>query len=297
MHAWEQIQITIDYIENNLDKDLSITLLSDLASLSPFYYQRLFHRLVEKPVKEYIRLRRLAIASKMLLESNRRIIDIAIDLGFETHEHFTHVFKSSYGMSPSEYRKNHPSLNVMNKPNLLLNYVLIDEGVPLITEDIVLEVNRKEVNEDVTYSGFTKKLALQYGASLGIDPGIDILDSLWNDAHSYKEKNKSKVISEEEIGVMLPCQEKGFYNYFSGLHLNDDSIDEWILTKGKYIVCTFEGEDFNALVNDALYKAQRYMFSVWLPTHHIKIKPFCVEYYSEHNEKTTKMELLMKIKE
>lgn len=42
MHAWEQIQITIDYIEQHLSEDIDIESLSKIAALSPFYYQRLF---------------------------------------------------------------------------------------------------------------------------------------------------------------------------------------------------------------------------------------------------------------
>lgn len=53
MHAWEQIQITIDYIENNLNEEICIAALAEKAGLSQFYYQRLFHRLVKKTVAEY----------------------------------------------------------------------------------------------------------------------------------------------------------------------------------------------------------------------------------------------------
>ena len=41
MHAWEQIQKTLDYIDENLGEPLGIEQLSEMAALSPFYYQRL----------------------------------------------------------------------------------------------------------------------------------------------------------------------------------------------------------------------------------------------------------------
>lgn len=47
MHAWEAIQTTLDYIETHMDEDLKIEALAELAALSPFYYQRLFSRLVK----------------------------------------------------------------------------------------------------------------------------------------------------------------------------------------------------------------------------------------------------------
>jgi len=64
MHAWESIQRVIDHIEANLDEEMEINKLAEIAYLSPFYFQRLFSRLVKKPVREYIKLRRLALACK-----------------------------------------------------------------------------------------------------------------------------------------------------------------------------------------------------------------------------------------
>ena len=58
MHAWEQIQESIEFIESHLGEELSIRDLAEKAALSPFYYQRLFRRLVKKPAAEYIRLRK-----------------------------------------------------------------------------------------------------------------------------------------------------------------------------------------------------------------------------------------------
>ncbi|MFD1899629.1 AraC family transcriptional regulator [Enterococcus termitis] len=47
MHAWEAIQKSIDYIESNLTEEVSIEKLAEMAGLSPFYFQRLFSRLVQ----------------------------------------------------------------------------------------------------------------------------------------------------------------------------------------------------------------------------------------------------------
>lgn len=303
MHAWEQIQITIDYIENHLNEEICIAALAKKAGLSQFYYQRLFHRLVKKPVAEYIKLRRMAKAVDLLLDKKQRILDIALELGFATHEHFSRTFKNTYGMTPNEYRKNPETLNRMTKPELLLNYVLIDEGVPLITNGIVIEINRKHFDLDSAYTGFTRKLPLEYGAGLGSDPGVDVLSNLWDEVHAYKKQVQKIVVSSEEIGVVLPCSEKGFYNYFAGIHVNANNCEiknnlvQWIQPQGEYIVCSFESENFDFLVTDALYKAQQYIFSTWLPNHKLQIEAFCLEYYETHTPETTKMEIWMKIKE
>lgn len=71
MHAWEAIQKTLDHIEANLAETIEIDELAKVAALSPFYYQRLFTRLVKSSVREYIKLRRLAVAATYLQEQQR----------------------------------------------------------------------------------------------------------------------------------------------------------------------------------------------------------------------------------
>lgn len=105
-------------IDKHLGEELAIDNLAEMASLSPFYYQRLFKRLVKKPVGEYIKLRRMGKATEALLQKDSRILDIALELGFTSHEHFTRTFKETFGMTPEEYRRNPTTLNRMTKPEL-----------------------------------------------------------------------------------------------------------------------------------------------------------------------------------
>ncbi len=90
MHAWESIQKVLEYIEDNLSQSHSSEELAKIAALSPFYFQRLFSRLVGKPVREYVKLRRLARASKSLGGKQSRILDIALDCGFGSHARDVH---------------------------------------------------------------------------------------------------------------------------------------------------------------------------------------------------------------
>ena len=153
MHAWEAIQKTLEHIEERISEDFKIEELADIAALSPFYYQRLFSRLVKKPVREYIKLRRLACAAEMLNSTQNRIIDIAAETGFGSHEVFTRAFKENYGITPSEYRNNKTKLIHFQKPDLLLGYIMIDEGVPLISDGMVLEINRKTLKNPINFIG------------------------------------------------------------------------------------------------------------------------------------------------
>lgn len=298
MHAWEQIQETIEFIENHLSSEISIDSLAKRAALSPFYYQRLFSRLVKKPVAEYIKLRRMAKATDTLLQKERRILDIALDLGFSSHEHFTRTFKDTFGMTPEEYRSNPRPLNHLTKPELLLHYTLVDEGVPLITNGIVLEVSRCRLTHPLRFIGLEKKMPAQFVEGLGTESGVNPLDTLWRDFHKQKVSEPALDDDAEEIGVSHPCAEEGCFMYFAGAKAAADTPDGyagWELPMGEYVVCTFEAENFEALVMDALYKAEQYLYGTWLPSHKLQTEPFCAERYESHTPKTTRMEVWLKL--
>ena len=299
MHAWEQIQQTIEYIEEHLCENISIDSLAKLAALSPFYYQRLFRRLVKKPVAEYIKLRRLAKATEALTQKDQRILDIALELGFSSHEHFTRIFKDTFGMTPEDYRKNPQTLNRMIKPELLLHYTLVDEGVPLITEGIILEIHRRQLTQPIHFIGLEKKMPVSFIDGLGTESGIDPLDTLWMDFHQKKVTELGLNSGIEEIGVSYPCTETGYFHYFAGGNAGKKTIRNgyasWELPQGEYVVCTFEAENFVSLVMDALYKAQHYLFNTWLPRHKLQTSAFCAERYESHTLKTGIMEIWMRL--
>ena len=60
----------------------------------------------------------------------------------------------------------------MTKPELLLHYTLIDEGVPLITDGIVLEINRRQVKEPIRFIGMEKTMPVQLQPVWGRSPEL-----------------------------------------------------------------------------------------------------------------------------
>lgn len=301
MHAWEQIQQTIEFIETHLEEEINIEQLAKIAALSPFYYQRLFRRLVHKPVAEYAKLRRMAKAADTLLQKDKRILDVAVDLGFSSHEHFSRTFKDTFGLTPDEYRKHPQTLNRMTKPELLLQYVLVDEGVPLITDGMVLEVTRTNLTEPVCFIGKKKEVPLALLNGLGTESGVDPLAAIWQGFHEQKETVLGFTADTEEIGVTSSGLQEGYFSYFAGAKSIPekvaDGFERWELPTGKYIVCSFEAESFEALVMDALYKAQQYVYNTWLPNHKLQTEAFCAERYASHSPQTTSMQVWLKCKE
>jgi AraC family transcriptional regulator len=294
MHAWEQIQLTVDYIEEHLSEEIKIEDLAKLASLSQFYFQRLFSRLVKRPVNEYVKLRRLAKASEAMLDKNKRILDIALDVGFSSHETLTRAFKDAYGITPEEFRANPVRLNNFVKPQLLLNYTLVDENVPLLANGIVLEIARRNIPSSQYFIGLTAEEPISQMPGSG-ETGVDTLGKLWDTFHKSKPAIQGLKENGDELGATFAGKKEGYYCYFAGAEavLNEpiEGYDLWELPQGEYIVCSFEAEDFEHLVMDAVYKAHKYLFETWLPNHKLAAKPFAVERYASHNPETTSMEV------
>ena len=300
MHAWEAIQKTLDYIEEHIVEEIKIEDLADIASLSLFYYQRLFSRLVKRPVRDYIKLRRMAMVLEVLQNKNNRILDIALEYGFGSHETFTRAFKEVYGMTPEQYRRKPISLNQFDKPDLLLGYTLIDEGVPLISEGLVLEINRKIVEEPISFIGVSGYVPIAEQLPVGETTGIDVPGEIWRQFH--QEKNRINRISNgREIGVAyLGDAPEGCFTYFAGAEaesgVTDDNFQMWQLPAREYIVCGFEAKDFTELVTVALNKAIKYS-GLWLEKHNLLMDVFAPELYYSSAPEASYMELLIPFKQ
>ena len=101
----QSLQKAMDYIEKNLTRDISYYDIAREAGISVPHFYRLFKRLTGDTVGAYILRRRISLAANDLADSNKSIVSIALEYGFESHDVFTRAFKRVYGMSPSKYRK------------------------------------------------------------------------------------------------------------------------------------------------------------------------------------------------
>jgi len=284
IHAWESIQKVIDYIEDNLYEEIAIDELADIAALSQFYFQRLFARLVKKPVREYIKLRRLAGATASLVSKESRVIDIATEYGFGSRETFSRAFKETYGLSPSEYKNKPVALNFFDKPNLLFNYVMIDEGVPLITEGIVLEYNRIFLDRPVYFLGLEDFWQFKPGKMLGERPGISGPAVIWDRFHSVIG-NIPCIPYGRQIGVSYHGDAPdGCSTYFVGAETELATISEsdpcyksWELPSRDYVVCRYEAPDHDRLIA-SLGKMMKFT-RFWLKGHGLRADGFFPEIY------------------
>ena len=109
MYEWHKnVQKIVDEIDvcikNQNDEALTLEYLADNLGYSEFYISRKFKEISGMQFRDYLRYRRLAFALKEVRDTEKGILDIALNYGFSSHEAFTRAFKEAYGVTPSEYR-------------------------------------------------------------------------------------------------------------------------------------------------------------------------------------------------
>jgi AraC family transcriptional regulator len=101
----ERISRVCEYIHQNLNEVLTLEVMSDVAAFSKYHFHRVFAAYTGMSVTRFIQLARLKRASfQLAFEKDKRIIDIALEAGFESPEAFARAFKRNFDQSPSQFR-------------------------------------------------------------------------------------------------------------------------------------------------------------------------------------------------
>jgi AraC family transcriptional regulator len=101
----KRFQKVLDFVETHLEDELTVDRLSDVAAFSKYHFHRQFSAIFGVGVHKYVQLLRLKRASyELAFRESRRVIDVAMESGYESHEAFSRAFKKSFGQTPSEFR-------------------------------------------------------------------------------------------------------------------------------------------------------------------------------------------------
>ena len=159
MTDWiEGFQASIDYIEQNLTKELDIGKIAKKAALSSFYYQRIFGAMCGMTVGEYIRERRMTLAAQELAGSDCKVIDIALKYGYDSPDSFTKAFQRFHGITPAQAREK--GVNLRSLAPLHIKITL--EGGTMLDYKIVEKAAftvvgiKKSFNSETSYKEIPK---------------------------------------------------------------------------------------------------------------------------------------------
>ncbi len=119
----ERMNQALDYIENNLSRDIDYCIAAKIMNCSEWEFRRIFSFFAQIPLSEYIRRRRLTMAAADV-KKGEKIIDVAIRYGYDSQSAFSRAFSRLHGVAPSLARDENTTLKAF--PRLTFKLILME---------------------------------------------------------------------------------------------------------------------------------------------------------------------------
>lgn len=119
MDSLDAVRRAIDRIEEQITEPIRVSEIAQASGLSPWHFQRVFRAVVGETVGGYIRKRRLSKSIEALLETDRRILDIALEHGFESQEAYTRAFSALFELPPGRFRERGQRVTKLESPRII----------------------------------------------------------------------------------------------------------------------------------------------------------------------------------
>lgn len=100
----EIVKKVLNYIEDNIEKEINVDKIAENAGYSKFYLHRIFSECTGTTIYKYLQSRRLTIAAEKLVTTNEPIAQIAYEAGYDSQQAFSLAFKQLYVYPPKIYR-------------------------------------------------------------------------------------------------------------------------------------------------------------------------------------------------
>lgn len=250
----------IEFIEKNLNSRITLLMLAKISTYSPFYCSKIFKEVTGATPFEYIKGRRLSEAARVIKESDTKIIDVAFDFVFDSHEGFTRAFSKKFGMAPRDYRKNGKKLKMILPIELKDFYILKQKGDVIMsnekTNTIFVQVVDRPKRKLILKRGIKATHYFEYCEEVGCD--------VWEVLTSIKEA------IYEPVGMWLPENmiTQDTSKYAQGVEVPFDYIG--LVPEGYEIIelpeCkmmifqseTYDDEDFETAIDLVWEKMKKY---------------------------------------
>lgn len=105
-HSRSLSEMAKNYIQQNYNKDIDMTMVANQVSVSYSYFSKLFKEKVGLSFSEYLTKVRMEKALSLLNDPSNKVLDIAETIGYQNPKNFTRAFRKHFGFSPTDYRDN-----------------------------------------------------------------------------------------------------------------------------------------------------------------------------------------------
>lgn len=271
MDYTEILEHVLAHIDDHIQGDLDAGTLATVAGFSTYHFCRVFQWGVGYSVMEYVRSRRLAYAAAEL-SSGRRIIDIALDYGFETHSGFSRAFRRYYGCAPETYRM-HAYYRRPSPPTLAHKEKYLIGGIVMEPKFVSLPA--------VKLIGFTMKTTTKDNENTSAIPAF--WTEYLTDGRMERLHNEDCIKSHTEYGACFPENpETGEFDYIIGVELKEgasapEGYQACGLPSATYAVFSTP-PTVRAEFTRAIQGVWQYIFSEWFPGSGYEYAPGCVDF-------------------
>jgi AraC family transcriptional regulator len=195
---WEAInavQRVQDYIEAHVHEPISLSQLARAAGYSQWHLVRIFKELLDMTPFEYLRALRLSKAALALRDGKKRVVDVAFDFVFDSHEGFTRAFSRQFGVSPKRYSQSPQPIPLFMPHRVRDYYLTLQKGEQKMpktekTRTVFVQVVERPARKVILKRGVKATHYFEYCEEVGCD--------IWGILSSIKEA------MYEPIGMWLP---------------------------------------------------------------------------------------------
>ncbi|MDY3929574.1 MAG: AraC family transcriptional regulator [Clostridia bacterium] len=254
------VQRMQDYIEKNFEKTITMSQLAKVSFFSPWYSYKLFRRYTGLTPSEYVRRMRLSRSAMRLKNDGCRVIDAALDMGYDSVDGYTRAFFKEFGINPKEYAKEKKPITLFIpygvKFRELRKYNVDMENL----QSVFVQIIHKDARKVIIKRGIKAEDYFSYREEVGCDvwgilSGMDSLCKepvcLWLNEH-YKKPGTSTYVQ----GVEVPFDYNGAIP--DGFDIIELPQADYLMFQGE----PFEEENYCEAIGAVQHSMERYEPSV-----------------------------------
>lgn len=244
---------SLNYIEDNLDKEICYEEAARIVCCSTYQFQRMFSYITDVSLAEYIRRRRLTLAAFELQQSNIKVVDVALKYGYDSPTSFTRAFQLMHGITPKLARNKGVSLKAYSR----ISFQIEIKGV--------IEMDyRIEERENFRVVGIKEKI------STVDDENLRRIPKLWSESFQNGKFSEILALNDEEkdscvYGICANyCEDAKKFDYYIAASASKDlpeGMEELIIPPSTWAIFECFGP-----MPDAIQNVWKRIYSEWLPS-------------------------------
>lgn len=246
----ERLNQAVNYIEANLRGTIEYDVAARLACCSTFQFQRMFSYIAGVPLSEYIRRRRMTTAAFDLQTTRTKIIDIALQYGYESPTSFNRAFQSVHGISPSAARAEGAALKAFPRISITIS----------IKGDV-------EMNYKIEQKEAFRIVGVGEGIKMDMEKAFARVPKFWQETiQAGMIPNILGMLNQPPYGLLGVSSSTNSTNFDYYIAVASDKPLPEGMTEFQVPACTWAVFECIGPMPQAIQELQKRIITEWLPT-------------------------------